>query len=104
MFTSYPRIIYESKFWTHEISTRKNFGPTKYQREKVSALQNTHEKNFWTHEIATRKNLGPTKYPREKTQKYPQEKISDPPRHDDTRPMRPAIAQNPHKLAHSILL
>ena len=93
---------------------RANFGPTKYQQEKILDPQNTNEKRFlpykiptrktWTHEIATRKNLGPTKYPREKTQKYPQEKISDPPRHDDTRPMRPAIAQNPHKLAHSILL
>ena len=32
----------ENKFWNHKISTRTNFGPTKYLREK---------------------NFGPTKYP-----------------------------------------
>ena len=43
---------------THEIPTRKNFGPAKYPPDK---------------------NLGPTKYSREK--------ISDPRKHDGTRPM-----------------
>ena len=40
---------------TLEIPTRKNFGPTKYPREK-----------FWTYEKPTRKNFGPAKYTREK--------------------------------------
>ena len=40
---------------TPEIPTRKNFGPTKYPREK-----------FWTYEIPTRKIFGLTKYTREK--------------------------------------
>ena len=36
-------ITNERKFWTHEIPSRKNFGPTKYPRE-----------NFRTHEIPTK--------------------------------------------------
>ena len=42
---------------THE----KNFGPTKYLREKILDRRSTHER---THEIPTRKDFGPTKYPR----------------------------------------
>ena len=45
-----PRNTPEKKFWTHKIPTRKNFGPTKYSREKILDSQNTHEKKVWTHE------------------------------------------------------
>ena len=31
-----PQNALEQKFWTHEMPTRKNFGPTKYLREKIS--------------------------------------------------------------------
>ena len=55
------------KSWTHEIPTRKKFGPAKYPREKTWNPRNTHAKIFWTHEIPTRKNFEPMKYPREKT-------------------------------------
>ena len=41
-----PRNTHEKNFWTHEISTRKNFEPTRRPREK-----------FRTHEITTRINL-----------------------------------------------
>ena len=34
-----------------EIPTRKNFGPTKYPREKIPGPQNTHAKKSWIHEI-----------------------------------------------------
>ena len=49
----------------------KNFVLTKYPREKISDLRNTHEKKLWTHEILTRHEIPPriyfepTKYPRE---------------------------------------
>ena len=46
------KITHEKKFWTHEIPTRKNLGPTNYPRKKVWDPRNTHEKK-----------LGPTKYP-----------------------------------------
>ena len=36
--------------WTHEIPKRKNFGLTKYPREKILDLRYTQEKKFWTHE------------------------------------------------------
>ena len=60
------------KSWIHKIPTRKNIGPTKYQRDEISDPQNTHEKTFWTYEIPpttkfwtreipTKKNFGPTK-------------------------------------------
>ena len=39
-----PRNTHEKKLRTHDISTRKNFGPTKYPREKNSNARNTHEK------------------------------------------------------------
>ena len=52
---------HEKQFRTHEITTRKSFGPTKYPRE-----------NFWTHEIPRRR--GKHFWTREK---YPREKISD---------------------------
>ena len=34
---------------THEIPTRKKFGPTKYPREKNLDARNTEEKEFRTH-------------------------------------------------------
>ena len=34
------------KIWTHEIPTRKNFGPTKYSREKLFDLLNAHKKKI----------------------------------------------------------
>ena len=55
-----PQSTHEKKFWTHEIPTRKNFGPTTYLREKILDPRNTYEKKFWTHGIPTRKNFGPT--------------------------------------------
>ena len=67
-------ISHDQKYWTHEIPTRKNFGPTSYPqekildpREKILDPRHTHEEKFWTHKIPTRKKFGPTKYPREKT-------------------------------------
>ena len=45
----------EKTFCNHEITTRKNFGPTKY-----------HYLKFETHEKPLSKNLAPTKYPLEK--------------------------------------
>ena len=53
MFTSYQRNIQEKKFRTHAIPVRKNFGPTKYLREKLR----THEKNFWIHEGTMARDL-----------------------------------------------
>ena len=111
-------INHKKKKWNHEILTRKNFGPTKYAREK-----------FRTHEVPIRKNCGPTKYPREKNSdpwistrklrtykkltiknsgpsKYPWWKFWDheiPTNvrwHDDTKPTRPMIARDPRNLAH----
>ena len=41
-----PQNALEQKFWTHEMPTRKNFGPTKYLREKISDPRNTHHKKF----------------------------------------------------------
>ena len=55
---------HEKIFWAHEIPTRKNFGPTKYPREKIWTDEgNTHEKKFRTRKIPTRLSFGPTKYP-----------------------------------------
>ena len=31
----HPRNTHEIKFWTHQITTRKYIGPTKYQQEKL---------------------------------------------------------------------
>ena len=42
--------MHEKNVWTHENTYKKNFGPTKYPREKILDSRNTHEKNFWTHE------------------------------------------------------
>ena len=53
-------------FGTNEVPMRKNFGPTKYPREKILDTQITQEKKFWTYKIPTRKNFGPTKYTRKK--------------------------------------
>ena len=79
------------------MSTRKNLRPTKYPREKVWDLGNTHEKKIGTHEkkfevheIPTRNYFGLTKYPREK--------FSDPQRHDGTVAFDP---RDPRNLAHS---
>ena len=82
-----PRNIYEKKFWTHKIPTRKNLEPTKFTQEKILNPRNAHEKSFRIHEITTRKNFGSTKYPREKrfghTRCVP-EKILEPRKHDGT--------------------
>ena len=74
---------------THKMPTRKKFEASKYSPKK--------KKKNRTHEIPTRKNFGPAKYPPDKNlgpTKYSREKISDPRKHDGTRPMN---------LAHSIL-
>ena len=39
----HSRNTHDKKFWTHEIPTRKNFGPKKYPREKNLDSRNTHE-------------------------------------------------------------
>ena len=85
MFTSYLQYIHKTKCWTQKIPTGKNFGPTKYPREKSFNPRNTHEKKFRTHEIPMRTDFGPTK-----AQWY-----------DSLRPMRPTIAQDPRNLAQS---
>ena len=41
----------EEIFCSHEIPTRKNFGPTNYLRKNLLEPQNSHMKKFWTHEI-----------------------------------------------------
>ena len=46
----YLRNIHEKKFWSHEISTRKNFELTRYPREEILDPQNTQEKKIRTHE------------------------------------------------------
>ena len=75
---SYSSLIYSQV--PHEIPTRKNFGHTKYPREKTPDLWNTYEKEFWTDEIPTRKNFAPTKYHEKKiwTHEIPTRKILDP--------------------------
>ena len=85
MFTSYPQNIDEAQCWTQKIPTGKNFGSTKYPREKSFNPRNTHEKKFRTHEIPTRTDFGPTK-----AQWY-----------NSLRPMRPTMAQHPPNLAQS---
>ena len=45
-----PQNTHEKKSLTHEITTRENFGPTKYPREKNWDPRNTHEKDFRTYE------------------------------------------------------
>ena len=70
---SYSSLIYSV---THEIPTRKKFGPMKYPREKFLDPQNSQEQIFRAHEIPRRKNLGPTKYQRDKSLDR-REKISD---------------------------
>ena len=105
------------KSWTHEMPTRKNLRPTKYPREKVWDLGNTHEKKIGTHEIPTKKSLRSTKYPRKKvwdarnthekifwTHKIPTGKIFGPTKarwHSGTRPTRPTMARDPRNLARS---
>lgn len=46
--TKYPILTKYSreKFWTYEITTRKNSGLTNYPRKTISDPQNTHEKKF----------------------------------------------------------
>ena len=53
---NYPR---EKIFET----TRKNYRPTKYPRQKTLDPRNTHEKKFGSHEINKRKYFGSTKHP-----------------------------------------
>ena len=45
-------ILMGKKIWAHEIPTKINFGPTKWQKKK---------KKDWTQEITTRKIFGPQK-------------------------------------------
>ena len=89
------------KIWTHEIRTRKNFGPIKYPREKNLGARNTMRKKFQ-----------PTKYPREKIlnprniheKTFWTHKITRKARwHDDTGSMRPKMSQYPQNLAHSLV-
>ena len=49
-----PQNTHEKNFWTHEIPTRKTFGPTKYPREKIWEPRNIHEKILSNHEIPTK--------------------------------------------------
>ena len=46
------QITHEKNFRTYEIPTRKNSGPTKHSREKISDPLNTHEKKIETSERA----------------------------------------------------
>ena len=46
------QITHEKNFRTYEIPTRKNSGPTKHSREKISDPLNTHEKKIGTSERA----------------------------------------------------
>ena len=115
------KISHEKKKCTHEILTKKKFGPTKYlqkeiwptkyPRENFFNSRNIHEKKIWTHEIPTRKNFGPTKYPHKKIldprntheKKFRAlETLTKARWHDDTRSMRPTMARNPWNLAHSL--
>ena len=54
------------KYWTHEIPTRKNVGPTKHPRKKLVLTKYPQGKKFWTYKLPTRKILGLSKYPPEK--------------------------------------
>ena len=74
------KITHERKFWTHEIPTRKNFGPTKHPRKKIWDTRNIHERIFWTHEILTKAR-----------------------REDGTRHTRPTMARELRNLAHSFI-
>ena len=60
--------------------------PTKYPREKILDPRNTHEKKFTTYEIPTRRNFGP------RMAQW----------HDDTRPTKPTMAEDPRNLTHSL--
>ena len=42
-----PRNTHVKTFWTHEISTKKNFGPTKYPGKKNVNPRNTYEGPSW---------------------------------------------------------
>lgn len=51
---------YQRNFsWTCKIPTRKKFRLMKYPRKKITDPRNTREKKFHTHEIAMRKNFRP---------------------------------------------
>ena len=75
-----PQNTHEKKFGTHEIPTRRNWGPTKYPREKIEDPQNTHWKKLMTHKLPM------------KAQWY-----------DVTRPTRPTMARDPLNLANSYM-
>ena len=47
---------YMKEIWTHEIPTTKNFGLTKYPKQK-----------FWNHKIPTKEDFQPTNAYRKKT-------------------------------------
>ena len=53
------KIAHERKFWSCEIPTRKNLGPTKYPQEEIGDPRNTHEEKSETHKIPTQKNQDP---------------------------------------------
>ena len=80
-----PRSTYEKKIRTHDVPTRKSYGPTKYPREKLRDQRSTHEKKFQSHEIPTRKNSEPT------TARW----------HDGMGPTRLKLTQDPQNLTHS---
>ena len=48
------------KHLAHEIPTRINKGPMKYQREQIWHQRNTNQKKLETHEIPTKKYFRPT--------------------------------------------
>ena len=91
---------------THELFTRKNFRATKYSREKILNLRNTHERKSWTYEIPTRKILNPRNTQEKKfwTHETATRKKFIPTKtrwYDGTRPRRPNIARDGRNLKHS---
>ena len=119
--------------YIHELPTKniheRNFGPSKYTREKISVstavknlgftkCPNYPRKKCWAHKISIRKNFGPTKYPREKvldprnthkkefwTKKYPREKVLDPWNTHEKKFRTPqgTMARDPWSLARSLV-
>ena len=84
------------KIWTHEIPTKKSFGPTKYILKTFAPTKYSRGK-FQTHEIPVRKNLG-HKIPTRKKfgpTKYPREKILDPQIPTKAHGTRPTMVHKP---------
>ena len=86
-----PRNTYKEKFRTRKITMRKRFGPTQYKREKILDPRYTDNEKYQTHEILTKKEIWTYKG-------------TNPQWHDDTRPARSTITEDPQNLAHSQLL